>query len=160
MTSREEEEKLQEFSKRLNWALDRIGWPEAQHGRGARLKELFGLRSDKSVSKWLGGRGMPKLSRIDTLGELCRVNPNWLLTGRGDPDSSMARQFYGRSTAASSRPSRRLPMTSRNVLLRPWNPGPPRTGRSQPTKSDLSRDKGTRQGQDKDKDKDKDKDGG
>lgn len=68
------------FAKRLNQALDELGWP--QYGRISKLKRT--LREDLSeisVRKWLRGDGMPEVKRLGELSRITGKSVQWLLTG-------------------------------------------------------------------------------
>lgn len=76
------------FAKRLNQALDDIGWPA--RGRAPKLKgTLRDSISIVAIRKWLLGDGMPEMKRIGELSQITGKSVQWLLTGNDAGDSSI-----------------------------------------------------------------------
>lgn len=68
------------FAKRLNQALDELGWPK--YGRIAKLKRAMRENlSEISVRKWLRGDTMPELKRMGELSRITQKSVQWLFTG-------------------------------------------------------------------------------
>jgi len=75
-------DKKQEFSNRLNLALDAIGFAPKGKGRQVQLAKALGV-SQKGAAKWLEGETIPSMEHLAELAKLCRVYSEWLLTARG-----------------------------------------------------------------------------
>jgi len=74
----------QEFSERLNLALDQLGWP--RHGRIANLaRAMSDDLASTSVRRWLTGKGLPEVKRLGELAKITQKSVQWLLTG-SSPD--------------------------------------------------------------------------
>ncbi|MCD8547132.1 MAG: S24 family peptidase [Aeromonadaceae bacterium] len=76
------------FAKRLNAALDELGWPV--RGRAPKLKSS--LRDDISlvaIRKWLVGDGLPELKRMGELSKITGKTVQWLLTGSDQGDQNI-----------------------------------------------------------------------
>ena len=69
-----------EFSKRLTFALDRIGFAAKHHGRSAQLAKLFGV-TQQACNYWLTGQKFPGIENIARIADLCQVSIDWLITG-------------------------------------------------------------------------------
>jgi hypothetical protein len=72
----------QEFSNRLNSALDAIGYAPKGKGRQVQLSKDMGV-SQKGARKWLEAEALPGMENLAALAVFCRVGSEWLLTGRG-----------------------------------------------------------------------------
>ncbi|WP_422460284.1 MULTISPECIES: helix-turn-helix domain-containing protein [unclassified Endozoicomonas] len=74
-----------EFSRRLNEALDNIGFPAKGKGRQMELGKLFGI-SQHAARKWLEGEAIPHTKRLPDIADKLKVNAEWLLSGRDGGD--------------------------------------------------------------------------
>lgn len=72
-----------DFSKRLNQALDNIGYPPKGSGRQVQLAKDFSV-SQKGARKWLEGESMPSMTRLSELASRLGVSTEWLMSGRGE----------------------------------------------------------------------------
>lgn len=80
------------FHERLNTALDKAGFPPKNRGRISRLADIMGL-SHRGAGKWLDGDTAPPVKKCPFLAEKLHVNPEWLITGKGN----MVRESLGHS---------------------------------------------------------------
>lgn len=69
------------FGQRLQQALDRTTIPPGRQ-RTTALANYYAIARE-TARLWLAGRAMPELSRLIEIADDCRVNLNWLATGRG-----------------------------------------------------------------------------
>lgn len=76
--SKKEECVKAEFSKRLNDAFEKNGYPF--RGRASFLSRTFNV-SNKAAGKWLNGECIPATSKIPELATLLNVTVEWLLMG-------------------------------------------------------------------------------
>ncbi len=72
--------KANEFSARLNEAMDDLGIPP--RGRQMLLSRQFGI-SQPSAKRWLDGDNFPDTGKIVELAAWTNTSVDWLLTGRG-----------------------------------------------------------------------------
>jgi phage repressor protein C with HTH and peptisase S24 domain len=77
------EQSRREFSKRLNEALDAIGFPPKGKGRQLALGRAMKI-SQKGARKWLEGEALPTEANRRKLVDLCKANYEWLFAGRGE----------------------------------------------------------------------------
>lgn len=86
----------EEFSKRLNLALDNAGVRE--HGRGVDIQNELkrkGLKaSTESIRKWLSGISIPGVDNMKALAEFTNVPISWLQFGEGDISSTSNELTY------------------------------------------------------------------
>lgn len=80
---------LTAFSDRLNELLDARGFAPKHQGRQVQLAKAVGL-SQKAVRKWLEAEGMPELTRLIELAVRFNCHLEWLATGRGPRDLTLA----------------------------------------------------------------------
>ncbi|HKJ87575.1 MAG TPA: helix-turn-helix transcriptional regulator, partial [Gammaproteobacteria bacterium] len=71
-----------QFSERLNEALDSAGIPAKGKGRQTKVGKMFGV-SQKGARKWLEGEAIPATARIREMAARLNVSAEWLLTGHG-----------------------------------------------------------------------------
>ena len=72
----------EEFSRRLNKALDLAGIPPKGRGRQVAVAKMFGV-SQKGARKWLEGESIPDTKRLPEIARRLNVRGEWLLTGQG-----------------------------------------------------------------------------
>ncbi len=72
-----------DFSKRLNDALDKAGFPPKNKGRIKLLAEMMGL-SHRGAGKWLNGETVPPAKKIYFLAEKLNISVEWLCFGKGN----------------------------------------------------------------------------
>lgn len=73
----------QEYSDRLNEALDEAGYPPKGEGRQVRLAKAMGV-SQKGARKWLEAEAIPSMENNILLAVHLDVQSEWLLSGRGE----------------------------------------------------------------------------
>jgi transcriptional regulator with XRE-family HTH domain len=83
------EQRLIDFSARLNELLDARAFAAKHQGRQVALAKEVGL-SQKAVRKWLEAEGMPELTRLIELAVRFDCHLEWLATGRGPRDLTLA----------------------------------------------------------------------
>jgi len=83
----------EDFSRRLNEALDARGYPPKNRGRQTALADAMDV-SQGAARKWLEGESFPDLDKIVDLALKLKINSDWLLTGRGDMDIERKRESH------------------------------------------------------------------
>lgn len=101
----------QEFSDRLNRALDRIGVPPKGKGRQVELAKMFSV-SQKGARKWLEGESIPDTKRLPEMTARLNVNGEWLLTGHGPMGPLAAPSRQSTANTSSGPEVRELPLIS------------------------------------------------
>ncbi|MEY8205430.1 MAG: helix-turn-helix transcriptional regulator [Bermanella sp.] len=86
MVTRNKNDLLIAFSRRLNKLLDNIDYPPKNQGRQGAMAKDFGV-SQKGARKWLEAESFPKPSRMMEMAEKYNVSYEWLSTGQGDATS-------------------------------------------------------------------------
>lgn len=71
------------FTKRLNEALDKEGFPPKNKGRIQLLADMMGL-SHRGAGKWLDGETVPPAKKCPFLAEKLHISEEWLRTGQGN----------------------------------------------------------------------------
>lgn len=72
-----------DFSKRLNQLLDKVGAPPKGKGRQGWLAAEFKV-TQKGARKWLEGEAIPTHTRLSEMAKRWTVDFNWLATGQED----------------------------------------------------------------------------
>jgi SOS-response transcriptional repressor LexA len=70
------------FADRLNFALDKEGFPPKNRGRIQLLAEMVGL-THRGASKWVNDETRPPAKKYAALAEKLNVREEWLKTGQG-----------------------------------------------------------------------------
>ncbi len=70
------------FAQRLNFALDKEGFPPKNRGRIQLLAEMVGL-THRGASKWINGETCPPAKKYPTLAKKLNVREAWLKDGQG-----------------------------------------------------------------------------
>jgi SOS-response transcriptional repressor LexA len=70
------------FTDRLNLAIEKAGYPRKGKGRLNAIGKLFDI-SGQAVARWLNGEVTP-IKRINEISEKLKVNSTWLLTAQGN----------------------------------------------------------------------------
>jgi transcriptional regulator with XRE-family HTH domain len=73
---------MTEFSERLHEALDDAGFPGRNKGRQQKFADAIQL-SQSGVSRWLGGRGLPRPKQQELLASFLNVRIEWLMYNLG-----------------------------------------------------------------------------
>lgn len=71
------------FSDRLNFCLDKEGFPPKNRGRIQLLAEMVGL-THRGASKWVNGQSAPPAKKFASLANKLNVSEKWLRTGEGN----------------------------------------------------------------------------
>ncbi|KTC99396.1 LexA family transcriptional regulator [Legionella erythra] len=79
--------KIPGFAERLNFCLDKEGFPPKNRGRIQLLAEMVGL-THRGASKWVNGESTPPHKKFAALAKKLNVNEQWLRTGEGEMDLS------------------------------------------------------------------------
>jgi len=72
----------QNFSDRLNEALDFAGIPQKGMGRQSALVRMLAI-SHRVAKKWLEGEEFPPTSKMVKISSMLNVRSNWLFSGQG-----------------------------------------------------------------------------
>ncbi len=70
------------FSERLNFCLDKLGFPPKNYGRIQLLADMVGL-THRGAGKWVSGESSPPSGKFAILAKQLQVNELWLRTGEG-----------------------------------------------------------------------------
>ncbi len=92
----------QKFSERLNEALDDAGIPLKGMGRQSNLVRMLGV-SHRVAKKWLDGDEFPPTSKMVKLATELQVRSNWLFSGQGKKNASLADDMLGEDEAEVQR---------------------------------------------------------
>lgn len=74
------DQKKSQFSQRLNFALDEIGFSKKNKGRQRELADLFNV-SQIGARKWLEGESIPRYERVIEIADRFGLRVEWLLYG-------------------------------------------------------------------------------
>ena len=92
----------QNFSDRLNEALDDAGVPLKGMGRQSNLVRMLGI-SHRVAKKWLDGDEFPPTSKMVKLATELGVRSNWLFSGQGEKNIDLSDEIDGDSEAEVQR---------------------------------------------------------
>jgi transcriptional regulator with XRE-family HTH domain len=111
-----------EFSMRLNEAADKsLACPVMHKGRLVWVRDQFNQQTGEkitleSVRKWFSGEAWPRRAKITPLAEILNVDPVWLATGSGVPNTSAPNLPTDENHARSATPILHVPIRQNCVI--------------------------------------------